>query len=763
MLPRDAGIPEPVSNTPEPKPAAPRTPRPTPAGRPNISESHAQWGRGNFAAPPAALSSGPDAAALLKALRRRWLMAASLGLLIAGTAALTAWTFLSPKHTAFALIRVAALRPRITTMTTADTSDRTNEFATYQRTQAQSVKSRWVLNTALKREDVKNLALVREQPEPLTWLEDELKVEFKDGSEIVNVSMSGAEPSELVTLVKGVTESYIKEIPMREREEREALVHQLDDSYIKSREKVHTKRDYIKRVADALGTSDKGVLTQKQQMVLTQLAERRRQHTQIQFELTKAEAKLTAHAAQGKAIEAAVVTPAALNEALDNDILVKQFTGRITTYQDGIDRANNIGYRQDDSSLVRLRERLADAKKSVDERKTKLRTELSDAQKLKAKQDYDATTVQLKAELEPLIAQERSLKSELDQLAKDADSIGKSSTELEMLQKEIEQEENLTSQVQKELEVLRLEINSPPRVSLYQEAGLQKTDIRRTLILTILAPVASLILVCLGVAFWEYRARRIHTADEVIGAGVRVVGAVPPLPHPVKTGVMASGEDEDKNGQNMLESIDGIRTVLLRDASVEATRIVMVTSAGDGEAKTTLAAHLAGSLARAGRKTLLLDCDLRRPATHQLFEQTLQPGFSEVLLEEVNLAEAVRPTTAVEGLWLLPAGQWDREVIQALARDGVQAIFESLREEFEFVIVDSHPVLDAADSLLVGQHVDAVILSVLRDVSQVPRVYAAGQRLTSLGIRVLGAVVNGIPAEEAYSASYQSAAAMAAR
>ena len=173
----------------------------------------------------------------------------------------------------------------------------------------------------------------------------------------------------------------------------------------------------------------------------------------------------------------------------------------------------------------------------------------------------------------------------------------------------------------------------------------------------------------------------------------------------------------------------------------------MVTSAGTGEGKTTLAAHLAGSLARAGRKTLLIDGDLRTPAAHQLFELPMQPGFSEVLLGEVEAAEAVQPT-AIDGLMLMPAGQWDREVVQALARGSAAGVLEKLKEEFDFIVIDSHPVLGSADSLLLGQHADAVILSVRREVSQMPKVYAAAQRLTGLGIRVLGAVVNGTDPDE---------------
>src|SRR5262249_59071664 len=62
----------------------------------------------------------------------------------------------------------------------------------------------------------------------------------------------------------------------------------------------------------------------------------------------------------------------------------------------------------------------------------------------------------------------------------------------------------------------------------------------------------------------------------------------------------------------------------------------------------------------------------------------MQPGFSEVLLGEVEMTDALQPTT-LDGLWLMAAGQWDREVLQALARDGLEGIFEKLQEEFDFL------------------------------------------------------------------------------
>ena len=110
-----------------------------------------------------------------------------------------------------------------------------------------------------------------------------------------------------------------------------------------------------------------------------------------------------------------------------------------------------------------------------------------------------------------------------------------------------------------------------------------------------------LLLVCGVIGWWESRARRIHTADEVAGGlGLRVVGAVPAL---ARAAQKTSPEEESLQLHGLLESIDGIRTVLLREANLDsAMKVVMVTSAVGGEGKTTLASHLAGSLARAARE-----------------------------------------------------------------------------------------------------------------------------------------------------------------
>jgi Mrp family chromosome partitioning ATPase len=111
----------------------------------------------------------------------------------------------------------------------------------------------------------------------------------------------------------------------------------------------------------------------------------------------------------------------------------------------------------------------------------------------------------------------------------------------------------------------------------------------------------------------------------------------------------------------------------------------------------------------------------------------------------VDLAEAVRPGS-IDGLFVLTAGPFDPEGMNAGSRRSFEKLFARLRQEFDYIIVDCCPVLPVVDSLLVGVHMDGVILSVRPRVSQLPRLFEAYERLRGAGIPVLGAVLNGVPA-----------------
>jgi capsular exopolysaccharide synthesis family protein len=237
----------------------------------------------------------------------------------------------------------------------------------------------------------------------------------------------------------------------------------------------------------------------------------------------------------------------------------------------------------------------------------------------------------------------------------------------------------------------------------------------------------------------------VDSADEIpADLGLRVVGTLPIVRSRPARGRLAPRKTErDRYCQNMLlESIDAVRTMLVHAAQTASHRVVMITSAVGGEGKTSLASHLSTSLARSGLRTLLIDADLRSPSIHRLFDLPLTAGLSELLRGEVALADAIE-STPIDGLKLLTAGKCDRQTIALLAQGRLGPLFAELKEQFDFVIVDTSPLLPVADGLMIAQHVDAVVFSIFRDISSKTKVLAASERLHSLGVRILGAVVTG--------------------
>ncbi|MGH7224808.1 MAG: polysaccharide biosynthesis tyrosine autokinase, partial [Gemmataceae bacterium] len=514
--------------------------------------------------------------------------------------------------------------------------------------------------------------------------------------------------------------------------------------------------DNLDKMIGDLGDLSPAQMASKIGELTSGIREANSERSKLRLQIGQAKADLASHIARIAALKDPANAEPALAVAVKNDPLAQKLKADITHAQEIIDDFERLTPGVQYPSLTANRQKIETAKAKFKKRKKELQEDLASATEPEGSGG--------KGELELLrVAKENAIKAmeeHHDFLGKSLIALNKELSRLnrvdhaeqDHLRNAIKQQQQFVAELSLTLQKEEVNLQYSQRVTLAQDAELQKKDMKKQILGVVLAPVVALLGVCMSLAWLDVRQRRIRSAGEVSrGLGIRVVGAVPTVANLEHHLVGPTGEP-DLEGHPALESIDALRTQLLRDADDVHTRLVMVTSATHGEGKTTVASHLASSLARAGRKTLLIDGDLRHPSAHQLFELPMQPGFSEVLLSEVELTDAVQATT-LDGLSFMAAGQWDREVLHALAREGVEGIFEKLQEEFDFIVIDSHPVLAATDSLLIGQRVDAVILSVLREVSQMPRVYAASQRLTTLGIRVLGAVVNGADPEEALAAT----------
>jgi capsular exopolysaccharide synthesis family protein len=317
--------------------------------------------------------------------------------------------------------------------------------------------------------------------------------------------------------------------------------------------------------------------------------------------------------------------------------------------------------------------------------------------------------------------------------------------DLQDLQDELKQLQDSTEKINREAEMLNVERQAPARTRKYEDAEVPTTrDAKKWYMMFGIIAAGSFMATLIGVAFVELQARKVDSADEVaMDLGMVVVGSLPMLPSRARQPGAVATQQKDRYWYNLLlESIDATRTMLLHAARTRSDRVVMITSALSGEGKTSLASHLATSLARSGKKTLLIDADLRSPAIHRLFDLTPDPGMSELLRGEAVLDDVIA-STAIEELKVITAGQCDHQTLRILSQGGMGSHFAQFKEQFDFVIVDTSPVLPVADALIIAQQVDAVLFSVLTDVSRKNKISVAYQRLATLGVRILGAVVTG--------------------
>lgn len=190
------------------------------------------------------------------------------------------------------------------------------------------------------------------------------------------------------------------------------------------------------------------------------------------------------------------------------------------------------------------------------------------------------------------------------------------------------------------------------------------------------------------------------------------------------------------------ESFRAIRTNLFFNAQGKDSQIVQVTSPTPGDGKSTLAANLAISLAQSGKKVLLLDADLRRPTVEYLFGTDVTKGFSSLLSGTCELDD-VLVNCEVDGLQLLPVGKRPSNPSELLTSSKLFDLFETLREKFDFIIVDSPPMLAVTDPCAVAARADGVILAMRIKKNVKLSAGRAKEVLDSVGANIMGIVVNG--------------------
>jgi capsular exopolysaccharide synthesis family protein len=637
------------------------------------------------------------------------------------------------KYTARTKVHVSSKQPFILT----NAGDSATSFTNYQRTQAALVTSRLVLGAVVADPRVAALGSVRAHADPVEWLEKAVKADFAVAPEIMTISLPGDNPDELVVVVDAIRDVYLHEIVNREQNELTDRLNKLKQFYADEERLLKEEEQSLQKTAKTVGPPKS--LQQDYQTQLTHLGEVKEELFKLQSQLREAQVE-AAGDGEKKAADFPL-TDAAVEDELRKDGVYEDRRREVARLEVEVDKNKATASRPDQANLVRSVADLDAARKSLASCREKLRPAVVARLQEKALSDYQASVAQRKqrvAKLQDLI---KEVAREADSLQRQLDGIKEGSVAVESSNDAITEKKESLKRIGDQIQALTVELQAPARVALLESAiATPNPDYR--LKATAAAAAGGFLLLLFGVAWWEARARRVAGVGDVVrGLGMRLVATVPRL---TRTPRGAAGGGAGGRGP-CSESIEVARVVLARASRLEGVRVVLVTSAREGEGKTVACSELAISLARAGFSTLLIDGDLRKPVLHRLFGVEAGPGLNDLLRGQAGLGRVIRETEW-KGLSVLPAGSWDGESGQGLAREELGPVLAALREQYEFILVDSSPILSGVDALVIGQHADAAIFSLLNGVSRMPAVQAACERAGQFQIRVFGAVLNGVEA-----------------
>lgn len=188
-----------------------------------------------------------------------------------------------------------------------------------------------------------------------------------------------------------------------------------------------------------------------------------------------------------------------------------------------------------------------------------------------------------------------------------------------------------------------------------------------------------------------------------------------------------------------------LRTNLNFVAVDKPFKSVMVTSSGPAEGKSTTLANLGVAMAQAGVNTLVVDCDMRRPRQHKVFELPNTKGFTNLLADRGIALEEVIRDTAVPGLKVITSGPIPPNPSELLASKQVKSVIEELESRFQLVLFDSPPVVAVADAAILASQVDGVLVVIRAHQTKQNLAESAKNLLDKASANIIGIVLNGIP------------------
>lgn len=733
-------------------------------------------GGGVLGRPIAAAEYPPESAEGAHALREmlamlhrsRWTII-GLFLVITVIALPAIWLLVKPTYRATAVVRVAP--EDLTILEQVDAPGVGRYYPLFLATQMATMENAAVLESALAREDVKATYWYRESPKSLKTmlgatppnhferLKSAIEVEQDGVTDLLDIHVTTAVAADADVLANAVLEEYIaytressnelEDLRFRTlREEHSTVVGEIEAL-------VEKKGELSKELGAEEGDNVRLILAQRLSDLQTERTNLNRRYEQMRWDLSGRDGTATADAGNASVVEEAPLISGDSRFAPDGEWR-RRYQEVVDAQQEYNETGQSLG--ENHPRMQRLRMQLEAKQRRLAEREQELGPNFQPSTAMLAEEPLGRgnDTSRWFMDQTSLMYSVARTKRELDLVDEEISKLrdeqqfkGELAKQMAQVSDQLRRKKELEDQLSRRIQTLETEKKAPGRISVAARAlPVSEAHKDKRLMLSVMTVMGALFL---GVVVAHLRANvnpKVVIANDVLrSARVPFLGQ---LPHSVNAGTLL-------HDPNLLlqECMRMVRTALIERMAEHRQRAIMVTSASSSAGKTTVAIELAKSLAHLGKRTLLVEADLRRPTLSKRLGLANENGLCALLSGETDEQSAVTPT-GVPNLDVIFAGRRPPVLNPELLANGVfGACLARWKKNYDFVLLDCPPILPVADSRILARQVDGAIMVSRSSHCRRTDVIQACADLNAAGGPLLGSVLVGVQPGSGYGYRYE--------
>ena len=414
-------------------------------------------------------------------------------------------------------------------------------------------------------------------------------------------------------------------------------------------------------------------------------------------------------------------------------------------------------YSESHPQVVKLKDQIAQTKETLETEMLKIVKGERIIDPLSELQDLLQETISLEINLETYKARENALHKTVNVYNKKLQSLPEKEYELSQLVRDKEVSDKIYAMLLEKHEEARItEAGKVSSIRVIDPAKLPKFPIKPKKKLNLAIGVIIGLMLGIGlVVFLEYLDTSIKTIEDVErDINLAVLGSIPIIREKSKLKGEASPISSHLATNlplksHAMEAYRSLRTNIQFTDPDKPLDTILFTSAGPGEGKTLTVSNLGIVLALSGVKTLLIDCDLRRPVLHKLFQEDKEPGVVNVLAGQSD-AQSVIHKTKIDNLHIITCGAIPPNPAEMLGSHRMKELLSELKKKFDIILLDSPPVIAVTDPVVLGSEVDGVVLVIKSGSTSSDAVLRAKSLLENVQARIVGAVLNNVWVEGLY-------------